>query len=959
MFVLLELSLVLFANLLVFPSKTSAASIFSGTSLGGSTSQNEATPESDKTLFIESLLSKMMVQDLVLQLHLMFGDDIVGKNSDNARYDEAMSFSPSSPVGNIHDWYPMNKSRYNGLQRLNSDKARLNIPFMHFAECLHGVASYNQSMFPQAIAMAATFDVDLVHRVGRAIGTEARSIGIHACLAPVLDLGKDPRFGRVQEAWGEDKVLTSHMGVAFASGLSKNGSWAEPDAVVPVVKKLIETQHFAAYGAPQSGINAAPWMGHGNREVLGELLTPFKAVLELGGARGVMMSYNEVDDVPAHVSPMLYEALSSWGFDGFIISDDAALEMLHERHFVSKNSNDSLQQWLNAGGMIQYYDYSLENFGEIIVDSVQNDTVPIETLVSDVRRILGVKYDLGLFSNPYIPDDIDPYSLTTEHVPLTLEAAQKSIVLLENRNQTLPLHLKQTQKLAIIGPFVDTLNYGDYSGTFGAYPIANAVTLRQGVLANLERKRLDVEVVSNWGANSWVYNAQYPIPGYLLSTNGTSGGLQATYFADTEFQESVVTKKEIPVLNWGLYPPPGLPSNNFSVIWEGQLQVPVDGDIEGWLGVAVSPNTTAKLFVDGELFSNSSQSKDGNILSNIPTNLDNTAAPPGSSPLLFRSGAQHSIRIEYQAYNNFEKIANQNSINAEVILFWNLVDSSSPVDKAVTTAASADVVVLSVGSAWNSDGEGGDRGTLGLSPNQTTLADAIFALGKPVVLVLQGGRPFAIPEYYNKSSAVLTAFFPGQMGGQAIADVLFGEANPGGRVSLSVPAQTGQLPVYYNYKKTAHNVTYVDIDWRPTYPFGYGLSYTSFEVVSFKAASSSATLSDDGASSSTFTSGDAITFSVGVKNTGSLAGSYVAQVYLLQRVSQITQPVKQLVAFQRVYLEAGESRTVDMDLEVDRFLPILNRKFVLELEKGEYVFALLEHGGSTADQSLNLTMVSV
>ncbi|KAK8209839.1 glycoside hydrolase family 3 protein [Phyllosticta capitalensis] len=921
----------------------SAASTSNGASFGIPGSYNENTAVSNKALFVESLLSNMTVEDLVLQLHLMFGDNIVGKDSDNARYDEAMSFSPSSPVGNIHDWYPMNKSRYNGLQRLNSEKARLDIPFMHFAECLHGVASYNQSMFPQPIAMAASFDGDLVYRVGRAIGTEARSIGVHACLAPVLDLGKDPRFGRVQEAWGEDKVLTSHMGVAFASGLSKNGSWADPDAVVPVVK------HFAAYGAPQGGINAAPWMGHGNREVLAELLTPFKAVIELGGARGVMMSYNEVDDVPAHVSPMLYEALSEWGFDGFVISDDAALKMLHERHMVSRNRNESLQQWLNAGGMIQYYDYVLQDFGNIIVDSVKNNTIRTETLMSDVRRILGVKYDLGLFSSPYIPDDVDPYSLVTEHIPLTLEAAQKSIVLLENRNQTLPLQLREKQKLAIIGPFGDTTNYGDYSGTFGAYPIANAVTLRQGILENVARKELDVEVVSSWGANSWVYNAQYPIPGYLLSSNGTVGGLHATYYADTEFQEPVVSKMEVPVLDWGLYPPPGLASNNFSVIWEGQLQVPVDGDIDGWLGVAVSPNTTARLFVDDSLFSTSPYSADGNILSNIPTGLDNMAPPPNSSSLLFRRGAVHTIRIEYQAYNTYEKIENTNSVNAEVILFWNLVDRSAPVDKAVATASSADIIILAVGAAWNSDGEGGDRGTLGLSPNQTALADAVFALGKPVVLVLQSGRPFAIPQYYHRSAAVLDAFFPGQMGGQAIADVLFGDVNPGGRVPLSVPAETGQLPVYYNYKKTAHAVTYVDIDWRPTYPFGYGLSYTTFEVSGFKASSSS------------FTNGDTITFSLSITNNGSVSGSHVAQVYLLQRVSQVTQPVRQLVAFQRVYVAAGESQSVRMDLEVDRFLPVLNRKYVVELEKGEYVFALLENGGDGAEQKSagNVTLVAV
>lgn len=199
-----------------------------------------------------------------------------------------MQAAPDAAIGNMHDWYPMNKSHYNEMQQLSAEKARLNIPFMHFGECLHGVGSYKQSMFPQTIGLAATFDKGLIHRVGRAIGTEARAIGVHACLSPVLDLGKEPRFGRLQEAWGEDKVLTSLMGVAYASGLSKNGSWSDPDAVVPVMK------HFAAAGAPQSGLHGAPWMGRGNREIMSELLMPFKAVVDLGGVRGAMMAYNEV-----------------------------------------------------------------------------------------------------------------------------------------------------------------------------------------------------------------------------------------------------------------------------------------------------------------------------------------------------------------------------------------------------------------------------------------------------------------------------------------------------------------------------------------------------------------------------------------------------------------------------------------------------------------------------------------
>lgn len=171
-------------------------------------------------------------------------------------------------------------------------------------------------MFPQALGLAASWDTELVGRVGRAIGTEARSIGIHACLAPVLDLCKDPRWGRCQENWGEDKILTSHMGVSFASGLSKNGSWDERDAVVPVVK------HFAAHGMPQGGSNGAPYMGHGNREALEEHLLPFKSAVDLGGVGGVMMAYHELDDVPSHVNPMLYKQLHEWGFEGFIIADD-------------------------------------------------------------------------------------------------------------------------------------------------------------------------------------------------------------------------------------------------------------------------------------------------------------------------------------------------------------------------------------------------------------------------------------------------------------------------------------------------------------------------------------------------------------------------------------------------------------------------------------------------------------
>ena len=189
----------------------------------------------------------------------------------------------TSPVGSIHDLYSLNSSHPDGLQRRNLEAARVPVPFLHFGECLHGVGSFKQSLFPQALGLGASFDTDLVYRVGRAIGAEARSIGIHACFSPVLDLGWDARWGRTQEGWGEDKVVTTHMGVAYARGLSKDGRLSDADAVVPVMK------HFAAHGAPQSGRNAAPFMGHGMREIVHDIMLPFKAAVELGFVRGVMM----------------------------------------------------------------------------------------------------------------------------------------------------------------------------------------------------------------------------------------------------------------------------------------------------------------------------------------------------------------------------------------------------------------------------------------------------------------------------------------------------------------------------------------------------------------------------------------------------------------------------------------------------------------------------------------------
>ncbi len=308
---------------------------------------------------------------------------------------------------------------------------------------------------------------------------------------------------------------------------------------------------------------------------------------------------------------------------------------------------------------------------------------------SHARSILNVKYDLGLFDDPYVPASIDYRSLTAQNLPLTLDAARRSIVLLENKNATLPIKPVEQgiKKIALVGPFYDVLNYGDYSGPWGEYPVDNSSTIRQAVLDYLSEHNADVQLVSSWGADTWLYNAQHAIPGYLLSSDGVPGGLLGTYFADTNFSEAVFARQEAPNRDWGLYPPAGLPSNNFSVVWEGELTVPVDGDdVQGYVGVAVYANNTARLYIDDELVAQSDMSLTGTVLGNIQqlsyVYANATAIPPGGAAWTWKKGAVHKVRLEFVAWNLWQKYENVNSVNAQVELFWGMVDREDAVAKA-------------------------------------------------------------------------------------------------------------------------------------------------------------------------------------------------------------------------------------------------------------------------------------
>ena len=361
---------------------------------------------------------------------------------------------------------------------------------------------------------------------------------------------------------------------------------------------------------------------------------------------------------------------------------------------------------------------------DAILGLVDNGTISKATLRQRARGVLNAKWDLGLFDDPYIPNNISVEGLVEAHNGLTLEAAEHSIVLLENRRDTLPLRPSEQgiQKIALVGPMADTFNFGDYSGPWGSGPIDRATTIRDGIAEYLQANASSVNLVTSWGANTWLYNGQYPIPRSLLSSpNGTRGGLLATYYSDTHFSQAAFQTIQVPNMQWGLYPPNGLPSNNFSAVWEGHFTVPSDAD--GWLGLAIGPNSTASLEVDGTTVVDVPYSSQGTFIGNIEprsfTRVNSTMDPPGCAPFAFKAGATHSVRVRFQVWNNAQKVENVDSLNAQVQLVWNLVDRGDPVGLAARAAEDADIVIFAGGGAWNSDGENGDRATLSLSANQS------------------------------------------------------------------------------------------------------------------------------------------------------------------------------------------------------------------------------------------------
>jgi len=643
----------------------------------------------------------------------------------------------------------------NAIQRWVKDSTRLGIPVLFHEEALHGLEAEQATSFPQAIALASTWNPELVERVFAAAAAEARARGVHQVLAPVVDVARDPRWGRIEETYGEDPYLAARMGVAAVRGFQGTEARIGPSHVLATLK------HMTGHGQPESGTNVGP-APYGERTLRDVFLYPFEVAIREAGARSVMPSYNEVDGVPSHANRWLLRDVlrGEWRFDGVIVSDWFAISQLADLHHVAADHGEAARRALAAGVDVELPD--VQAYGTL-VDQVRQGRVAEATIDTIVRRLLRAKFELGLFENPVVdPDAADRISGADASRSLALDAARQAITLLKNDGGILPLSVERLSRVAVIGPHAAEVLLGGYSGG-----PRHLVSILEGI-----RTRL---------------------------------GPQAT----VEYAE----------------------------------------------GIRITEDST---------FTREPQPHVGGARSHA------------------RWGADRVV----------------------------LADSASNARRraaAVTLARRSQVAIVVVGDNEMTSREAyapnhlGDRADLGLPGQQEELVRAVLATGTRTVLVLIHGRPLSIPALGSLVPAILDGWYLGQETGTAVAEALFGDINPGGKLPVTVARHVGQLPVFYNHKPSARRGYLFDTA-QPLFPFGYGLSYTTFAYANLRVEPAR------------IAPGARATVSVDLTNTGPRSGDEVVQLYVRDEVSWATRPVAELRGFRRVTVRPGETRTVTFEI---------------------------------------------
>ena len=762
---------------------------------------------------------------------------------------------------------------------------RLGIPaYDWWSEGLHGVARAGvATVFPQAIGLAATWDTALMLRVAGVISTEARAKHHEAVRegrrdiyeglsfwSPNINIFRDPRWGRGMETYGEDPFLTGRLAVAFVRGMQGDD---------PRYLRVIATpKHFAAHSGPEPGRHGFDAVVD-QRDLEETYLPAFGAAVAEGGAQSVMCAYNRLDGTPACANPFLLRQTlrERWGFQGYVVSDCDAVDDIRTGHKVTADSAEAAAMALKAGD-----DLNCGRTHRMLVEAVRRGLVTEAQVDTAVGRLFRARFRLGMFDPPErVPYAATPFGENDSpaHRALALEAARKSIVLLRNDGGALPLR-RGLRRIAVIGPNADDVDVllGNYNGL-----PAEPVTPLAGIRAKVAPA---TEVVYARGSEVAPNTPSLEVvpPSALVSDTGDlrASGLAGSYFANHDWLGAPAVTRADTALSffWRRSPAPGIPADSFSVRWTGAIVPPATGRY----ALGVEALGVVRLYLDDSLIVQFSERHE---VATAWADLDLVA------------GRLRRIRVEYA----------DRRPDAVVRLVWSVPDAHL-LDSAVAAARQADVAVLCLGLSPRLEGEelpvrvpgfeGGDRTSLDLPAPQEALLEAVVATGKPVVLVLLNGSALSVTWAAEHVPAIVEAWYPGQAAGTALADVLFGDYNPAGRLPVTVYRSVGQLPAFTDYRMTGR--TYRFFRGEALYPFGYGLSYTRFRYRDLRVPPE-------------VRAGDSAAVSVEVENAGGVMGEEVVELFITALDGDARSPIRSLEGFSRVALAPGERRRVVLALE--------------------------------------------
>jgi beta-glucosidase len=758
---------------------------------------------------------------------------------------------------------------------------RLGIPrYNWWNEGLHGVARAGvATVFPQAIGLAATFNDSLMHEVSGVISDEFRAKyndfiqkeerdrykGL-TVWSPNINIFRDPRWGRGQETYGEDPFLTARMGVNFVKGLQGDD---------PKYLKVVATpKHYVVHSGPEQ-LRHVFDANVSQRDFMDTYLPAFEACIKEGKAYSIMGAYNRFRGESCSGSPYLLTSIlrDKWGFEGYVVSDCGAIDDIFYGHKIASSEAEAAAIGVKSG-----CDLNCGDTYKNLKEAVEKGYISEEQIDVSLKRLMTARFRLGMFDPPgSVPFDTISYKTndSPEHRKLSAEAARQSMVLLKNEGNLLPLS-KEINTVAVIGPNADDheVMYGNYNG----FP-SSFVTPLEGIKRTVSS---DTKVLFARGCNHHQDLHNFvPIDTNYLTSNGKSG-FMGEYFNNKSFEgspQATRTDEKIGFFWFDDTPMPGIGHENFSIRWKATLTVPESGNYE----FRLIGDDGYRMFIDKTL---------------VMDKWENQEMKWNTVFVELDSGIEHTIQIEYY----------QGSGMAGIFLDWALPEENIG-ENAMTIARQSDVIVFVGGLSPELEGEemrvdlsgfrGGDRLTLDLPASQENLLKQLKTTGKPIVLVLLNGSALSVNWAGENIPAILEAWYPGQEGGTAIADVLFGNYNPAGRLPVTFYKSVDQLPAFEDYTMKGH--TYRYFDDKPLYPFGYGLSYTTFQYSGLEVAETTSTK-------------DTVRVKVDIMNTGDVDGDEVAQLYLKHINAPVPVPIHALQGFKRIHLKKGEQKTVEFIL---------------------------------------------